>query len=77
MINKEDWEVVQKVQKAISDWGQHEEINNAIIFFEKKNPEAYKILIKMAEIEASRGEEVEDELRPLFFKLKEILSKDK
>jgi len=74
MINKEDWKIVNKVQKAVLDWGQHKEINDAISFFQKRNKEAYKILVEMANIEARKGEETIENLRPLLFKLKEVLS---
>ncbi len=74
MIKEKDWEMVQKVQKAISDWGQHKEINEAISFFKEKNSQAYKILIEMANIEARKSEEAREELKPLFFNLKKTLS---
>ena len=52
MIDKKDWKIVQKVQKVTFEWRNiHAEISEAMNYFEGKNKEAYKILIKMAEVE--------------------------
>ena len=54
----------------------HAEISEAMNYFEGKNKEAYKILIKMAEVEDKLAEQAVEEFPPLMFKLKKALSKN-
>ncbi|HLD37863.1 MAG TPA: hypothetical protein VJA20_00290 [Candidatus Nanoarchaeia archaeon] len=77
MIDKKDWKIVQKVQKVTFEWRNiHAEISEAMNYFEGKNKEAYKILIKMAEVEDKLAEQAVEEFPPLMFKLKKALSKN-
>jgi hypothetical protein len=71
-IKSVDWEIVQKVGKAVSDWGGHEEISEALEYF-RENHKARKIILEMADVEARKAEEATLELRKLFFELKKVL----
>jgi hypothetical protein len=71
-ISDKDWKIVQELGKVVSDWGGHKAINDAIIYF-KNNPKARKIVLKMADVENKIAEQATEELRELFFKLKQVL----
>lgn len=76
MINDEDWKMVQKVQKVISEWKNiHTDLNEAMKYFEDKNPEAYKVIIEISKVENNLIEKANEEFSPLMTKLKKILSK--
>ncbi|MBI2057347.1 hypothetical protein HYT91_03780 [Candidatus Pacearchaeota archaeon] len=77
MISKKDWEIIQKVQKVTFEWRSiHTDISKAIRYFEKKNVEAYKIILKISEIEDRLAEQAVERFPPLMEKLKKAVSKN-
>ena len=69
-------EIIKKVQKCIWDWkGIHGELSDVINELKESNEEAYKIVIKIARVEAQLIDQASLEFTPLFQKLKETLLK--
>lgn len=76
MIDKEDWKIVQKIQRVVFELRSiHSEIGEAMYYFEKKNPEAYKVIVKIAKIENSLAGQAAEKFPPLMEKLKKSLIK--
>jgi len=69
-------EIIKKVQKCIWDWRViHGELSEVISELKESNKEAYKIVIKIARVEAQLIEQGMLQFIPLFQKLKETLLK--
>lgn len=78
MVKMDDKEAKRIVAKVIWDWREiHCELSDVILYFEKTNPEAYKIVTKIAEEEARLIEIAGDTLDPLFNKFNNALLKKK
>lgn len=75
MKNK-DKKALRIVEKAISDWNEiHSELSDAILYFEKTNPEASKIVSEIADEEARLIEQADLVFSPLLYKLKKVIMK--
>lgn len=76
VIKINDKKAVRIVGKAIGDWDNiHPELSDVILYFEKTNPEAAKIVSKIAEEEAILIEQADLVFWPLLQKLKKSVMK--
>ena len=66
-------EIIKKIQKVVWDWKElHSEISEVLNALDPKSDE-YKVVMEIARVENQLVEQAQDQLWPLFQKLKEIL----
>jgi len=69
-----DKKALKLVEKAIWDWkALHEDFSVAMNHFKTINPEAYRVIVEMAEVESQLIEEADLKLGPLLEKLKRLV----
>lgn len=71
-----DKKALKLVEKAIWDWKNiHTELSDVMLYFEKTNPEAYKIVSELAEEEERLIEQADLVFGSLLQKLKKVVMK--
>lgn len=78
-MNNKDKKALRIVEKAISAWNEiHSELSEAILYFEKTNSEASKIVLEITDEEARLIEQADLVFSPLLYKLKKaVIEKNK